>query len=417
MTKRPAHQKKPWAVLAYTVADDPGHSLDATVKNELKSLCDAADFGQVSIAAQVDFKKYREGVFRGSLTSPPPESRDFEEVRAEDHPLWRKILGGVERSTVRVLVEQEDLNAAGAGVLQDFLQFGQKECPADRYVVFFYGHAYGPMGLYYDSDSGGDNAKTLRLNELAGSIRKGGKADVVVFRDCFMNTLECAYQLRSAARFMIATQSLAPIAGIWPWRNFLRPLKSGTESTDAARVIAEQLGQFLDEAPNRGPFAEVPYSLLDLSVTLDLVAPMKALVRALEDARTDPRRRSAAAAALEGARIGFPDDAAHPGDPALIDVPTMCDGLQALERDPVAAPARALGNVVRGQLIKWHHTQQPGTYQGVSLYYKPVTATDFERSYIQSQDEESSGDAAYYRKLTLNRRTGWHRIALKPLAL
>ncbi len=51
-------RRKPWAVLAYTVADDKGSgdSLDAAAKEELRSLCNAADFGQMSIAAQVDFK-------------------------------------------------------------------------------------------------------------------------------------------------------------------------------------------------------------------------------------------------------------------------------------------------------------------------------------------------------------------------
>ena len=57
MDSRPA-ERKPWAVLAYTVADDKGtgDSLDAAAKEELKSICNAADFGQMSVAAQVDFK-------------------------------------------------------------------------------------------------------------------------------------------------------------------------------------------------------------------------------------------------------------------------------------------------------------------------------------------------------------------------
>jgi hypothetical protein len=42
----PSHLRKPWAVLAYTVADDKsgGSNLDAAAKIELKALCDAADF-------------------------------------------------------------------------------------------------------------------------------------------------------------------------------------------------------------------------------------------------------------------------------------------------------------------------------------------------------------------------------------
>ena len=38
------------------------------------------------------------------------------------------------------------ISAARAGVLRQFLRYGQDQVKADRYVVFFYGHAYGPMG-------------------------------------------------------------------------------------------------------------------------------------------------------------------------------------------------------------------------------------------------------------------------------
>ena len=66
---------KPWAVLAYTVADDKsgGSELDAAAKRELKAICEAADFGQVNVAAQVDFKHTR-GVWRGLLTEKPRAS-------------------------------------------------------------------------------------------------------------------------------------------------------------------------------------------------------------------------------------------------------------------------------------------------------------------------------------------------------
>ena len=80
MASEPA-ARKPWAVLAYTVADDKGggDSLDEAAKEELKSLCDAADFDQMSVAAQVDFK-HSHGVFRGVLTEAPPKPRGFESI-------------------------------------------------------------------------------------------------------------------------------------------------------------------------------------------------------------------------------------------------------------------------------------------------------------------------------------------------
>lgn len=416
----PSRTRKPWAVLAYAVADDRGggSALDAAAQRELKAISDAADFGRVSVAAQVDFKRPR-GVFRGSLTERPTAILRFADVRAESHPLWKKILGRIDetRSELRVQAEPRDLSAARANVLQGFLAFGREECPADRYVVFFYGHAYGPMGLFCDRETGQRETDTLRLNELAGSLQQGGRAAVVLFRDCFMNTLEVAYQLREAGEYMIATQSLAPIAGVWPWVNFMSTLMPGASSADVARAIAIQLTNFLDEPEHRAPFADVPYSVLDLTRSSAVVGPLTALTAALEDARDDPDRARLCALALEGARVGSPTDPASPGDPALIDVPTMCDRLGALAGDPVAAPARELGNVVSRHLIRWHHSRTP-RYRGTSLFYKPVTARDSRRSYLQAEDEEvAAADAAHYRTLALCEATGWHKIALAPLAV
>ena len=157
---------------------------------------------------------------------------------------------------------------------------------------------------------------------------------------------------------MLASQSIVPIAGVWPWETFLASLTPGAASGAVALDIAEQLARFLDTPANRDPFADVPYSLVDLGAAGAIVEPLTALADALDAARTDAGRRSACAAALEASRVGFPDDHAAPGDPALLDVATMCEHLARLERDPVAGPARALGEVVERRLVTWHRSQR-----------------------------------------------------------
>ena len=146
-----------------------------------------------------------------------------------------------------------------------------------------------------------------------------------------------------------------------------------------------------------------------------VAAPLTALTDALDTARHDPKRLAACAKALERSRGGVPSDPANPGDPALLDVPTMCEHLAALERDPVAGPARALGEVVREHVVRWHHSQKK-RYRGISLFYQPVSARDRERSYIfASNAEDAAMDGAYYARLALSEATGWHRVALDPL--
>ena len=201
----------------------------------------------------------------------------------------------------------------------------------------------------------------------------GERAAVIVFRACLANTLETAYQLRDAAEFMLASQSIVPIAGIWPWATFLTALMPGATSGDVGQAIGRQLALFLETPANRDPFADVPYSLIDLGAAeRDRRAAEGDRGRARVGAARRRQRASACAGALEAARVGYPDDPSAPGDPALLDVPTMCENL-AGTRAATRWPGRRARSAtsVGSQLVKWHHSQK-GHHRGTGLYYKPV---------------------------------------------
>lgn len=407
---------KSWALLAYTVADDKGGggTLDSPARRELQAMCDAADFEHVSMAAQVDFKHSR-GAFRGVITDALRHVHDEVHEHDDDvdrYPLWKSIVEKLRSSTLSLDVDRRELNAASSRVLQAFLRFGHRECPAHRHMLYFYGHGYGPMGLFFDSSSRSRVAHTLRLNDLADSIDASEhKASVVMFRDCYMSTLETAYQLKDVSDFMIASQAEAPIAGVWPWKRFLQELKPSRDSEAVARSIVSHLGEFLDEHDNRGVLADVPITLIDLRMADEIVPPLRELVEALDDARTDV----SCAQALEAARVGNPETPSiEPGDPALLDVATMCENLVRTGVPHVARAAHALGHVVADRLVTWHHAQKD-VHRGVSIYYQPVTPADIEHSHIYQADT-ADDDARAYKDLALNRATGWHRIALRPLA-
>jgi hypothetical protein len=408
---------KQWAILAYTIAEDISASstLDVLARNELEAICRAADFTRVSVAAQVDFKR-RRGVYRTAITEAS-EHRGFQDIDPARNDLWQAILDGVDPDTTRVQLQREatDLNAADAGVLQDFLGFGRAACPAERYVVSFFGHAAGPLGVFSDAPRGQAAHDTLRLPALVSAFRgSGNQAAVIVFRDCFMNCLEAAYQLRGSAEFIVATQALAPAKGVWPWQAFLDGLTSDASPYTAGLAVAKAIGTYLDDPANRSGFATVPYSLLDLSAADGVATQLARLVEALEAARQDPARARACGRALEASRVGDPDDAKVPGDPALLDVPTLCGRLAALKGDPVAEAAIRLGREVGSRFVRWHHSQSHH-HLGTSLFYKPVRPGDLKRSYLQAEDETvANDDAASYRALALSKATGWDRIGLNP---
>jgi hypothetical protein len=413
--------RKPWAVLAYTIADDKGdgNPIDATAKLELKAMCEGADFGLLSLATQVDFK-HTPGVFRAKLVEPPPPTRDFDKIDPQSSPLWRDVQRKLRgRTTFEVAKEKEDLNSARADVLQAFVQWGLQECPADRHVLFFYGHAYGPMGLFYDTDVSHKQKLpgSLRITDLARALNGDGRRiPIVMFRDCFVNTLEVAYELRNVAEFMIASQSLVPIAGIWPWGYFMDALMPSASTADQAAALAKGLGRFLEVKENRRPFSDAPISLLDLGQADSVADKLKAVVEAIQAARSDPQQCATIAEQFEASRCGYPNDHKQPGDPSLIDLPGLCDRLAATTVPGLADVSQALGEAV-ARFIKCHHTQGD-VYRGVSLFYKPVKPEDLEASYLVSGNPaEAQADVAYYKTLALCARTGWDQLALNPLPL
>jgi hypothetical protein len=408
-----------WSLLGYTVADDrgTGGSLDDAVQDELAALCHAADFRSTSIAVQVDYKKRKSGVFRAALAAL--KARRFNDVPVETEPLWRAINAALAQSKLALQFEPIDLNAASDAVLREFLRFGSERCPAEQYVVFMYGHASGPMGMFYDRDSHRHVPHTMRLNDVASAIGElQGKAAIVLFRDCYMNTLEAAYELRGVAKYMIASQSEVPIAGIWPWLDFLRHMKPGATPLAVAQGMAEQLGSFLDAPTNRTPFANVPISLIDVDAVADVVDPLRELGDAVDAARADATRWKKCGQALDASRTGYPDDHSNPGDPSMIDVLTFCAELQErLPGDEVAGKAGALADVITKGVVLHHHTQPGSRYRGVSLFCKPSAAKDVDRSYLLSGDEdEARWDECYYHHLGLVHDSGWWRIALMPPA-
>jgi hypothetical protein len=407
-------EQKPWSVLAYIVARSDGglHTLDQSVRREIKTLCSAADLARLEVAVQVDFTRIP-GTFRATLKQDV--LMGFGPANPERYDLWRSILHNLKTADLHLERERRRLNAATDGVLHDFLTFGRRECRASRHVIFFYGHAFGPMGLFFDTTSGSDGPKPLRLHELSRALRsKQPPAAVILFRDCFVDTLEMAYQLHGVARYMIACQAGVPIAANWPWLPMISVLMTRAHTPEIAAALVLQLAWHFQNKANRGRVADVPMALIDIEAAQKMKAPLRALVRELEKARGTASRRKACAAAIDHARFGRPDNVHRPGDPALVDIPAMCENLQALAPDPVAPVAARLATAVDRVIVAHYSLKE--RFRGLSIFYKPRNRRDVERSFVMSSGEdEIRADEASYRKLALNQATGWDRVALRPL--
>src|SRR6185436_10994015 len=295
-------KRKPWTVMIYMIADDPagGELLDQQANRELDEIIYATlggDRENMHVAVQMDFRNQPD--------------------------VWRRVVG-------KGTWVQPESAAADPATLYGFFDWVAKYCPAYRYVLMFWGHSRGPFGLFtdrYSSLIGSQFAKddlqsyvaqTLTLRELRVALRNAREClqqnvDIIVFKDCFMSTLETAYELKDSATYLIASPDIVPIPG-WPYVEMFKSLAPSKkrDAKDAAYSIVEALHQHYSEEKNKYGRPKVPYSLLDTSALTNVSEPLGAVAKKLSE---DPALRKTLSTVTSG-------------DTALADVGELCKALR-----------------------------------------------------------------------------------------
>src|SRR5262249_39326251 len=183
--------KKDWGVLAYIVAEQPpgfagSQDLTPNANAEVQAIVRAGALFQsrMHVAYQVDY--------------------------GDDVEIFRAIVNGLTPKAEKI-DEEPDSEAGDPTVLTNFFEWALRNCPAERYAVFFWGHSFGPASMFAPPLPG---LRVLGLPELRKALSSfeddRRNLDVVLFKDCWMSTLETAFELRDIVRFMIASQALVP---------------------------------------------------------------------------------------------------------------------------------------------------------------------------------------------------------------
>ena len=139
----------------------------------------------------------------------------------------------------------EDVNSASSETLSEFLDYVKHYHPAQSYGIVFWSHASGwqtvnkslssavnerndgnataapALRFSFGIDNGrNDNSNNcdhvmceMAIPDLAKAVEVFGKVDFIMFDCCFMQTVEVAYQLRNAARYIIASPAEIPSKG------------------------------------------------------------------------------------------------------------------------------------------------------------------------------------------------------------
>lgn len=323
-------QKSPWAVLAYLVADgDDKNQLDRAVDMEVRHLITAARDRRVPIAIQADFLKQNR-ILRVS-TRPPVAGTTWDTTwLGPDRQEWLEEL---RRKNMRLekFARIEEADSADFRTLGQFLMWAHSEFDAHQNALIFWGHGFGPAGLFIEKNATGQ-PHTMLLPALEQALAAFGKAlDLLIFRACFASTIEMAYELRARARFAVASQSLVPVHHPWPYSTIFSEMTGRKPVEEVAAHTARAISIHNHVPENLAGLADVPIALLDLARVPALRTPLTNLSAAMVAAGDQPVLSDGRTARdiLHASAPGSPASKEHPGDPAIVDVLTLCRALAA----------------------------------------------------------------------------------------
>lgn len=97
--------------------------------------------------------------------------------------------------------------------LTDFISWGTRTYPADRYGIILWDHGGGTVSGFGKDEMFPD--ESMRVSELQEAFADAGvKFDFIAFDACLMSTVEIAYALAPYGDYMIASEETAPGDGL-----------------------------------------------------------------------------------------------------------------------------------------------------------------------------------------------------------
>lgn len=234
-----------------------------------------------------------------------------------------------------------DTAAYEAKTLRDFILWGVKEAPAQRYMLVLWDHGYG-IKRGFGADELNER-RSMPVSEIRKAIAEAGVYfHIIAFDACLMGTVETAYALRNHARYLIASEIPMPACGLY-YTTWISALEHNPN------ISTERLGRaILDSFTiHAGIEANVPTSLsmMDLNRVDILIDHMAHYAGDLINA------------AKSGESLGK--------DQGVLD---QFDLLSVMNKDPeITAAVQALAYELRNSI-------DDGRYCGLALYvpvYKP----------------------------------------------
>ena len=164
------------------------------------------------------------------------------------------------------LVEEQPLaSMANAQTLTDFVAWGAKNYPAEKYLLLLWDHGGGSLnGLVQDELH---NYAIMPLDQLEIALQKANvPLEAILLDTCLMATLETAQAVQSSAKYLIAAEETVPGYGsaYQSWMQYLYD----TPTCDGARfgkVVCNSIQQKYAELGMQTSSRQLTFSVIDLS--------------------------------------------------------------------------------------------------------------------------------------------------------
>lgn len=229
-----------------------------------------------------------------------------------------------------------------AETLAQFVTYGLREAPADRYVLVLWGHGNGPTGgVCSDALFDGDSLMPDELARALESALPGGqKLDAVFFDTCLMGSIEIAQAIQPHADYMVASQESAVGTGLrydrWLGTLMQDPLM------DMAHLCQVAAQTYVNDN-NLGRFGEMcTISVLDLSQTNAVTHAVEQLYGALKQ-RLESRPEEVLERRAELLSFGEFDQS---GATDLVDALLIADAFEDMEPNACRALRESLQRMV-----------------------------------------------------------------------
>ena len=212
------------------------------------------------------------------------------------------------KDTVGVIGNLGVIDMCDWQTLYEFLDWGIREFPADRYFVILWDHGTGWTAQprrSFGSDQSSGNQMSIAGGDFQKAIRYlynsvGRKINLFAFDACAMQEVEIGYEIKDYAQILLAVQGVWPLAG-FPYDRILQVIKDkpGTNETELA-IQATRLcrDEYVDLEPNAvsavrlDRFAGIKQAWSDLGAEMTLGLPGLALQGVREMVQTLPEASS-----------------------------------------------------------------------------------------------------------------------------